>query len=148
MRAAKLLLLLTMACCAAVGCASVSEALPYQVRNDAIPEPLTEVPGDPSRGREIVMGRDGNCLLCHAIPETRQRFMGNVAPPLSHVATRLTPGQIRLRVVDPTRLNPDAVMPAYYRVEGLDRVARPFQGRPILSAQQVEDVVAYLSTLK
>src|SRR5687767_7104029 len=147
MRAAKLLLLFTTACCGAAGCASAPEALPYRVRNDAIPEPLTQVAGDASRGREIVVGRDGNCLLCHAIPETGQRFMGNVAPPLSHVATRLTPGQIRLRIVDPTRQNPDAVMPAYYRVEGLDRVAQPFQGQPILTAQQVEDVVAYLSTL-
>jgi sulfur-oxidizing protein SoxX len=117
------------------------------VRDDAIPEPLTEISGDASRGREIVVGRDGNCLLCHAIPETGQRFMGNVAPSLSHVATRLTPGQIRLRIVDPTRVNRDAVMPAYYRIEGLDRVAQPFRGQPILSAQQVEDVVAYLSTL-
>jgi sulfur-oxidizing protein SoxX len=148
MRAAKLLLLFATACCGVAGCASGPEALPYRVRNDEIPEPLTEVPGDASQGREIVMGRDGNCLLCHAIPETGQRFMGNVAPPLSNVATRLTPGQIRLRIVDPTRLNPDAVMPAYYRIEGLDRVAPPFQGQPILSAQQVEDVVAYLSTLK
>ena len=147
MRAAKLLLLFATACCGLTGCESMPEALPYVVRNDAIPEPLTQLPGDASRGRETVMGRDGNCLLCHAIPETGQRFMSNVAPPLSQVATRLSPGELRLRIVDPTRVNRDAAMPAYYRIEGLDRVARPFQGRPILSAQQVEDVVAYLSTL-
>ena len=104
--------------------------------------------GDIDRGREIVAGREGNCLLCHALPETKQRFMGNVAPALSHVASRLTPAQIRLRVVDPTLVNREAVMPAYYRVRGLDQVAQPFRDRPILSAQQVEDVVAYLSTLK
>jgi sulfur-oxidizing protein SoxX len=74
--------------------------------------------------------------------------MGNVAPALSHVASRLTPAQIRLRVVDPTLVNREAVMPAYYRVRGLDQVAQPFRDSPILSAQQVEDVVAYLSTLK
>jgi sulfur-oxidizing protein SoxX len=141
------LLLLVSACCVVAACTSAPDALPYRVRDGAIAEPLTESPGDASRGRDIVMGRDGNCLLCHAIPETGQRFMGNVAPALSHVATRLTPGEIRLRIVDPTRVNRDAVMPAYYRIEGLDRVAQPFRGQPILSAQQVEDVVAYLSTL-
>jgi sulfur-oxidizing protein SoxX len=122
--------------------------VPYVVQGDAIPEPLTTVPGEPARGREVVTGRDANCLLCHAIPETGERFMGNVAPSLSAVGTRLTPGQLRLRVVDPTRLKPDVAMPAYYRTQGLDRVAEPYRGKPVLSAQQVEDVVAYLTTLK
>ena len=120
----------------------------YEVRGDAIPEPLTAAPGDASRGREVVIGRDANCLLCHSIPETGQRFMGNVAPPLSAVGTRLSPGQIRLRVVDPTLLKPDVAMPAYYRTRDLDRVAEPFRGKTVLTAQQIEDVVTYLSTLR
>ncbi|MDB5903303.1 MAG: soxX, partial [Betaproteobacteria bacterium] len=128
-------------------CAMAAEGtVPYVVQGDAIPEPLTTVPGEPARGREVVTGRDANCLLCHAIPETGERFMGNVAPSLSAVGTRLTPGQLRLRVVDPTRLKPDVAMPAYYRTQGLDRVMEPYRGKPVLSAQQVEDVVAYLTT--
>lgn len=133
-----------------VACAVIAaDTLPYVVRGDAIMEPLIPaMPGDPSRGREVVVGRDANCLLCHSIPETGQRFMGNVAPPLSGVGTRLTTGQIRLRVVDPTRVKADIAMPAYFRTHGLDSVAEAFRGMPVLSAQQVEDVVAYLATLR
>lgn len=120
---------------------------PAAARADTLEAPLTRTPGDAVRGREIVTGRDGNCLLCHALPEPGQRFMGNVAPPLTAVASRLSAGQIRLRVVDPTRVNPDAVMPAYHRVNDLDQVALQYRGKPVLDAQQVEDVVAYLSTL-
>jgi L-cysteine S-thiosulfotransferase len=120
----------------------------HQVHDDQITVPLTAVPGDAARGREIVAGRDGNCLLCHAIPETGERFMGNVAPPLSGVGARLTAGQIRLRVADPTRVRPDAVMPAYFRTRDLNDVAVPYRGKTILTAQQVEDVVAFLLTLR
>ena len=95
-----------------------------------------------------MVGRDANCLLCHSIPETGQRFMGNVAPALAGVGSRLTPGQLRLRVVDPTRIKPDVAMPAYHRTHGLDRVMEQYRGNPVLDAQQVEDVVAYLSTLR
>ena len=107
-----------------------------------------QMPGDPRRGREVIAGRDGNCLLCHAIPETGERFMGNVGPPLSGVGRRLTAGQLRLRIADAGRLNRDVIMPSYYRVHGLDRVAAAYEGKPILTAQQVEDVVAYLLTLR
>ena len=131
-----------LAACAA------SPGLPYVVRGDAIDEPLTMVAGNPGKGREIVVGRDANCLLCHSVPETGQRFMGNVAPPLAGVGSRLTPAQIRLRVVDPTRLKPDVAMPAYHRTHGLDRVMEQYRGKPVLDAQQIEDVVAYLSTLR
>jgi L-cysteine S-thiosulfotransferase len=132
-----------------VACAATpADTVPYVVRGDAIVEPLTAMPGDPSRGREIVTGRDANCLLCHSIPETGQRFMGNVAPPLSGVGGRLSAGQIRLRVVDPTRVKADVAMPAYYRTHGLDGVAEAFRGAPVLTAQQVEDVVAYLASLR
>lgn len=93
-------------------------------------------------------GRDANCLLCHAVPESGERFMGNVAPPLSGVGARLSAAQLRLRVVDQSRLNRDTVMPSYYRVSGLNNVAEAYRGKPILTAQQVEDVVAYLQTLR
>jgi sulfur-oxidizing protein SoxX len=121
--------------------------VPYRVEGDAIPAPLA-APGDPERGREIVFGREGNCLLCHAVPDAGKRPMGNLGPPLAGAGTRLSEGQLRLRIVDSTRLNPDTVMPSYYRVEGLERVAEPWRGKPVLTAQQVEDVVAYLRTLR
>ena len=127
-------------------CASTSA--PYAIHGDAIEAPLTTVPGNVARGRDIVIGRDANCLLCHSVPETGPRFMGNLAPPLAGVGTRLTAGQLRLRVVDPTRIKPDVAMPAYHRTHGLDRVMEQYRGKPVLDAQQVEDVVAYLSTLR
>ena len=136
----------TLAC--ACACAAPDAPVGYRVRGDAIPEPLSQAPGDAARGREIVMGRDGNCLLCHAVPETGARFMGNLAPPLSGVAARLDAGQLRLRIADSMRVNPETIMPSYFRTEGLSQVAEPFRGKPILSAQQVEDAVAYLLTLR
>jgi sulfur-oxidizing protein SoxX len=120
----------------------------YQVQGDSISEPLTLTPGDAARGRFLVVSRDGNCLLCHSIPETGERSMGNVGPPLARVANRLSEGQLRLRVVDPTRVNRDVAMPAYYRIPEPDGVAEPYRGKPILTAQQVEDVVTYLLTLR
>lgn len=133
-----------IAACAVTG----GPADPYEVVGDAIPAPLTAEPGDARRGRDVIAGRDGNCLLCHAVPETGERYMGNVGPPLSGVGKRLTAGQLRLRIADAGRLNRDVIMPSYYRVHGLDRVAAAYEGKPILTAQQVEDVVAYLLTLR
>lgn len=90
----------------------------------------------------------GLCLLCHSGPFPEQRFMGDLAPDLRGVGARLSEGQIRLRMVDPSRANPATIMPAYLRTEGLRRVAPAFRGRTVLSAQQIEDVVAFLVTLK
>ena len=90
----------------------------------------------------------GLCLLCHSGPFPEQRFMGDLAPELSGVGARLSAAQIRLRIVDPGKLNPDTIMPAYYKTEGLQRVAPAFRGKTILTAQQIEDVVAFLVTLK
>jgi len=121
---------------------------PYRIEGDAIPALLGPVSGDPQRGREVISGREANCLLCHAVVETGVRFMGDIGPPLSGVGLRLSEGQLRLRIVDSSRLNPETVMPSYYKVDGLVRVAPAFRGKPVLTAQQVEDVVAYLKTLK
>ena len=115
---------------------------------DAIRDPLVSAPGDPERGREVLLGREGNCLLCHVAPETGARFMGNLAAPLSGVGVRLTAGQLRLRIVDSRRLNPDTIMPSYYRIDGLNRVAEAWRGKPVLTARQVEDTVAFLLTLR
>ena len=149
MRAALKMLVVVGHCCMLAACAQNPTATTGQPRfSDALPEALTASPGDPGRGREIVVGRDANCLFCHAIPETGERFMGNIGPQLSGVGSRLTAAQIRQRIVDPTRVKRDAAMPAYYRVDGLEQVAQQYRGRPILDAQQVEDVIAYLLTLK
>lgn len=115
----------------------------------SFPGSLTDQPGDAARGRAIVANRTvGLCLLCHSAPIPEERFQGNLAPSLAGAGSRSTPAQLRLRLVDPARLNPDTIMPPYYRTQGLTRVARNFQGKTILTAQQIEDVVAYLATLK
>ena len=137
-----------LACAGIAACAASHDPSPlYSVQNDAIAQPLTTTPGDASRGREIVTGREANCLFCHAVPEPGLRFMGNVGPPLAGVAQRLSAGQMRLRIVDPTLANREAAMPAYNRTASLNEVAQGYRGRPILTAQEIEDVIAYLRTL-
>jgi sulfur-oxidizing protein SoxX len=121
----------------------------FVVRGDAIEAPLAGLVGNAARGETIVKNREtANCLICHSIPDPREAFMGEIGPPLAGVGARLTPGRIRLRLVDPTRVNPGAIMPAYHRTDGLLRVDPRFAGRPVLTAQEIEDVVAWLSTLR
>jgi sulfur-oxidizing protein SoxX len=122
---------------------------PFTVVGDAIPEPLTGARGNADRGRAIVVDRQkGLCLLCHSGPFPEQRFQGTLAPNLQGAGSRWSEGQLRLRVVDSSRLNPASIMPSYYRVDGLTRVGRIWQGKPVLDAEQIEDVVAFLATLK
>jgi sulfur-oxidizing protein SoxX len=122
---------------------------PYVVVGDAIPTPLTGTPGDAARGRAIVGNRQvGLCLLCHSGPFPEEKFQGTLAPNLAGAGKRWSAGQLRLRIVDSSRLYPDTMMPSYYRVEGLTHVARAFAGKPVLTAEQIEDVVAYLVTLR
>jgi len=117
--------------------------------NDAIRESLTGAKGDPERGKAIVANRQvGLCLLCHSGPFPEERFQGNLAPDLRGAGNRLTEGQLRLRIVDSSRVNPTTIMPAYHRTEGLTRVAPAFRGKPVLTAEQIENVVAFLMTLK
>lgn len=117
--------------------------------DDSIDRPLTAVKGDPARGRAIVASRQiGQCVLCHAGPFPEEPLASDLAPDLRGAGARLSEGQLRLRIVDSRRANPSTLMPSYYRTEGLVRVAEGFRGKPILDAQQVEDVVAYLGTLK
>jgi len=131
------------------GCAAIPDgSAPYRVQGDAIRGSIAAAPGEAARGREVVLGRDSNCLLCHAVPDAGARAMGNIGPPLAGVGSRLDEGQLRLRIIDSMRLNPDTVMPSYYRTDGLSRVAGTWRGKTILTAQQVEDAVAYLLTLR
>jgi sulfur-oxidizing protein SoxX len=122
---------------------------PLTVVGDSIAHSLTGVPGDPVRGREIVANRQlGLCLLCHTAPVGDARFQGSLAPDLAGAGQRWSIGQLRLRIADSRRLNPETLMPAYHSTEGLQRVAPARASSPILTAQQVEDVVAFLATLR
>ena len=145
-----------VALAAALGCAFAAgapvraEALrPYTIVGDAIPASLTGAKGDPARGRAIVTNRSvGLCLLCHSGPFPDERFQGNMAPDLAGAGARWSEGGLRLRLVDARKLNPATIMPPYYVVDGMNRVVPSLRGKPILSAEQIEDVVAFLATLK
>jgi L-cysteine S-thiosulfotransferase len=116
---------------------------------DAIPDSLTGHKGDPARGRAIVLNRQvGLCLLCHSGPFPEERFQGNMAPDLKGAGARWSEGELRLRMVDARKLNPQTIMPPYFVVDGMNRVAPAFRGKPILTAEQIEDVVAFLATLR
>ena len=130
------------------GGAGAQELRSYQVVGDAISHSLTGAPGDPARGRALVVERSGTCILCHSGPFPEQKFQGDLAPDLTGSGSRASEGQLRLRLVDASRLNAATIMPSYYRVDGLTRVGTPWRGKPILSAEQIEDVVAYLVSLR
>lgn len=131
------------------GSAAPALQMSYDVVKNTIPAQLTNRPGDPERGRRIVLDREkGDCIVCHAMPLPDRQFHGTVGPPLDGVGNRYSAGALRLRMVDPKQINPQTSMPAYYKIEGLHQVAEGYRGKPILTAQEIEDVVAYLLTLK
>jgi L-cysteine S-thiosulfotransferase len=138
----------------AMACAGAADAadealLPYRVVGDAIPASLTGQPGDVARGKAIVVSRQtGLCLLCHSAPLPEEKFQGTIGPDLKGAGSRYTEGQLRLRIVDSSLLDPGTIMPSYYRLDGLDRVAPAFRNKTVLTAQQVEDVVAFIRTLR
>jgi L-cysteine S-thiosulfotransferase len=157
MRRLRLRWIAALLAAAAAGVGSVAGAAgagpaalaPFRVIADGIPAAIGGAAGDADRGRALILGRESaNCVLCHALPDPAVRFAGNLGPPLGAVARTLSVAQLRLRVVDNMRVNPTTIMPSYYRVEGFDRVASAYRGKTILDAQQVEDIVAYLATLK
>jgi sulfur-oxidizing protein SoxX len=126
-----------------------SEAGALEIVSDSIPQALDGLDGDAGRGRAIVASRQqGLCLLCHSGPIPEERFQGTLAPSLAGAGSRLSAGQLRLKLVDGQRLNPDSIMPAYFRSDGLQQVGREWRARTIFSAQQLEDVIAYLQSLK
>jgi sulfur-oxidizing protein SoxX len=138
---------------ASAGLASAQDTVgAVAVVGDGIPAALTGANayvGDPARGRAIVRNRQlGLCLLCHSGPFPEERLQGDLAPSLNGAGSRWSAGQLRLRIVDSGRVDATTIMPAYYKVEGLTRVAPAYQGKPVLSAEQIEDVVAFLTTLR
>ena len=130
--------------------ARAEELVKFEISGgDRIDRSLTGQVGDPVNGRKVAIDRKlGNCLACHVLPIPEQAFHGEVGPDLSGVGGNLSRGEIRLRIVNPKVVNPDTIMPAFYRNDGFERVLKNFQGKTMLSAQQVEDVVAYMMTLK
>jgi L-cysteine S-thiosulfotransferase len=128
--------------------AGAEELRTYAVSGDSIVQPLTGVPGDAARGRALVLERTSTCILCHSGPFPEEKFQGDLAPSLAGSGGRWSAGQLRLRLVDASRLNPVTIMPSYYRIDGLERVAPAWRGKPILTAEQIEDIVAYLATLR
>jgi len=133
----------------ALPCAASAQGLrTYEVVGDAIPQSLTGVPGDAVRGRALVLERSSTCILCHSGPFPETRFQGDLAPSLAGAGSRWSESQLRLRLVDASSLNPATIMPSYYRLDGLVRVGAAWRGKPILSAEQIEDMVAYLASLR
>jgi sulfur oxidation c-type cytochrome SoxX len=128
--------------------ARADELLPYKIVGDGIPQSLTGTPGDAARGRALVLARTTTCILCHSGPFPETRFQGDLAPDLSGAGNRWTMSQLRLRLVDASRFNAETIMPSYYRNDGLLRVGRNFSGKPILSAAEIEDIVAFLAALR
>lgn len=150
MRHGTLVLLLTVTLPMTVPCLAAGAYTPWQAEGYAVRSPLAGLKGDARRGRDIVRRKDkGNCLACHHLPIPEEAFHGNLGPPLHAVASRLTEGQIRLRVIDEQQIVPTTVMPSFHKDPAqLNRVADEFFGKPVLTAQEVEDVVAYLMTLR
>lgn len=139
--------------------ASVASATPpsertktYRVVGDAIEQSLTGQVGDATRGAELVQQRHKSlCVLCHSGPFPDPHLQGTLAPDLTGVGERLSAGQLRLRIVDMKRLNPTSIMPTYYGVipdSEKTRVAIGWRDKPVLTAEEIEDLVAYLQTLR
>jgi len=132
------------------GPAAGADLVPYVVRDGAIDAPLAGTePGDPARGLALVSDMNNvSCLICHVLPIADEPDMGEIGPPLDGIASRTGAGELRLRLVDSKQIFPDTMMPSYYVVDGLVGVDAPYAGTPIYSAQQIEDVLAYLLTLE
>lgn len=145
MRAARFLASLLLA----MAMPAMASAQSAMVTGDAVVQSLTGSAGDPTRGRAIIADRQkGFCLLCHGGPFPEEALQGNLAPSLAGAGSRWNEGQLRLRLMDNKRVNPESIMPAYHRIEGLNRVGAIWRDRPILSAAEIEDVLAFLMGLK
>ena len=121
----------------------------FRVVGDGIPQALTSAPGNVDRGRTLIIAHESaNCIVCHTVADPGMRVSGNIGPALDGIGRRLSVAQLRLRIVDSVRVNADSTMPSYYRISALNRVADTYRDQPILDAQQVEDIVAWLAHLQ
>ena len=124
-------------------------AIQLAVVGDGVPQPLTQLPGNAQQGRAIVLSRQrGLCLLCHSGPFPEEPVQATISTNLSGAGSRWSEAQLRLRVADARWLNPDSLMPSFHRLPTASRVPSALQDKPVLSAQEVEDVVAFLSSLR
>lgn len=140
---------LALALALVAGTAAAADLVPFRIENGAIAKPLTAEPGNSSRGRQIVRDLShATCLICHAMPIAEEPDHGEIGPSLAGVGSRYSAGELRLRLVDPKALNAETIMPSYYRVNDLYRVWEPYRNQPIYTAQQIEDVVTYLASLR
>lgn len=134
------------------GCSGDQRNLEYKVSGDAIPAPLVKLASDqstPSPGEAVFVSRGaGHCVLCHRVSGLNTPFQGDLGPELSNVGSRLAPGQIRYRLVDASQLNPNTTMPSYYRTDHLRQLPTEYEGKTLLSARQIEQLVVYLASLK
>ncbi len=120
-----------------------------KIVGDAIPLPLVDGGGDLDRGETLFAAREaGHCVLCHVVSGLDAEFQGTIGPDLTSVGDRLSLGQIRLRIVDYELVRPGTLMPSYYRTHDLYQVEAQYRDTPILSAQDIEDIVAYLGQRK
>lgn len=105
--------------------------------------------GKVDRGKAVFIDRErGHCLLCHQVRQINESFQGNIGPDLSNIGARLGADELYKRIADPTEQNPNTVMPAYYRTHGLIQVAQAYQDQPVLTAEEMDDLVAFLLTLQ
>jgi sulfur-oxidizing protein SoxX len=140
---------LAAALLAAAAATAVAQVIEYKVEGDGIPKPLTGIPGNPTRGRQLLLARDpANCLECHTIAKDKAMGGGTRGPALDGIGAVLSPAQLRLSVVDYSQVVPKAGMPSFHKREGGLLTGKQDRERPVLNAQQIEDVVAYLSSLK
>lgn len=123
---------------------------PWKMKNYAINKPFGDYKGNAERGRKIVINRNkGNCLACHVLPIKEEKFHGTIGPALTGIASRLKESEIRLRLADEQKINPITIMPGFYKnPKENNRVDDDYWGKPVLTAQETEDVIAYLMTLK
>jgi len=132
-------------CFILVGCGASKENV-FVIEGDRISKPLAGLVGDAKRGRNVFVERTkGHCVACHAVNDLDIEFQGNVGPNLTNVGLRLDPSQLRLRIVDASVLNDSTLMPPYFRTERLNQVLKEHERETALSAQDIEDVIAYLS---
>jgi len=133
----------------AIAATANAQLADYKVEGDGIPKSLTGAPGNAARGRALLLERNpANCLECHTIAKDKALKGGSRGPALDGIGANLTAAQLRLSVVDYAQIQPKAGMPSFHKRDSGVLSAKQDRDKPVLNAQQIEDVVAFLQTLK